>query len=152
MENFLSDVGSIASAGTIFAPHPAQKKMPRIATCDIGGKAVEALRDIRSSGYRIVGLHGPEDLSPARAAEIIGEGIGRPVKYVEVTVDQAKQGMLKAGLPNFMVELLGEMYTGFREGRMVPAEPRTAETTTPTSLLEFARRVLKPAVDAAARG
>jgi hypothetical protein len=77
------------------------------------------------------------------------EGIGRPVKYVEVTIDQAKKGMLDAGLPPFMVDLLGDMYTGFREGRMDRAEPRSAETTTRTSLLEFSRQVLKPAVDAA---
>jgi hypothetical protein len=85
------------------------------------------------------------------AAQIISEGIGRPVKYVEVTVDQAKQGMLHAGVPEIMANLLGEMYTGFREGSMDRAEPRSAETTTKTSLLEFARQVLKPAVDAASK-
>ncbi|MGH9915256.1 MAG: NmrA family transcriptional regulator, partial [Pyrinomonadaceae bacterium] len=116
---------------------------------DIAEKAVEALRDAHWSGFRIMGVHGPEDLDHSRAAQIISEGIGRPVKYVEVTVDQAKQGMLEAGMPGFIVDLMGDMYTGFRAGRIVPAEPRSAETTTRTSLLEFSREVLKPAVEAA---
>lgn len=149
MENFLNNVGAIAHAGTIYGPHLAKKKIPIVATRDIAKKAVDALRDTSWSGFRIVGVHGPEDLDQVRAAEIISEGIGRPVKYVEVTVEQAKNGMIEAGLPSFMVELLGDMYTGFREGRMDRAEPRTAETTTETSLLEFSRLVLKPAVAAA---
>jgi hypothetical protein len=41
------------------------------------------------------------------------------------------------------------MFAAFREGRATTAEPRTPETTTPTTLLEFSRTVLKPAVDAA---
>jgi uncharacterized protein YbjT (DUF2867 family) len=151
MENFLNNVGMIAGTGTIFGPHLAGQKLPMVATRDIGEKVVEVLRDARWKGFRIVGVHGPEDLDQSRAAQIISEGIGRPVKYVEVTVDQAKKGMLAAGLPGFMVELLGEMYTGFREGRMDRAEPRSSETTTKTSLLEFSRQVLKPAVDAALR-
>jgi uncharacterized protein YbjT (DUF2867 family) len=151
MENFLSNVGMIAATGTIFAPLPAKKKFPRVATRDVAAKSVEALRDLNWTGFRIVGVHGPEDLDMTRAAHIIGEGIGRPVKYVEVTVEQAKFGMLDAGLPPHIVELLGDMYTGFIEGRMERAEPRTAETTTPTTLLEFARQVLKPAVEAASQ-
>ena len=151
MENYLFDVGTIAKFGTIFGPHRADMKIPRVAARDIASKAVEAITASSSSGYRIVGVHGPEDLTPVRAAEIIGEGIGRPIRYVEVTVEQAKAGMLDAGLPGFMVDLLGDMYTGFREGRMASAEPRSAETTTRTTLLEFSRQVLKPAIDAASR-
>jgi hypothetical protein len=52
-------------------------------------------------------------------------------------------------MPMPLVDLLRDMYTGLREGRMERAEPRSAETTTRTSLLEFSRQVLKPAVDAA---
>ncbi len=149
MENFLNDVGTIAATGTIFGPRPAAVKIPWVATCDIATKAAAALLDVHWSGFRVIGVHGPEDIEPARAAKIIGEGIGLPVKYVEVTVEQAKQGMSGAGLPEFAVALLAEMYASFRAGRMLRTEPRTAETTTGTSLLEFSRQVLKPVVDAA---
>lgn len=151
MENFFNSLGTIASSGTIFGPHLANKKIPYVATKDIADKAVEALRDTRWKGFRIIGVHGPADIDPSEAAEIIGKGIGRPVRYVEVTVSQAKEAMLQAGMPGFMVDLLGDMYTGYREGRVVSAEKRTPETTTKTSLLEFSRNVLGPTVAAASK-
>jgi uncharacterized protein YbjT (DUF2867 family) len=149
MENYLASVGTIASSGMIFGSHPADLKISRVATCDIAQKAFEALTVRSRRGFRIVGVHGPEDLTPSRAAEIIGEAIGRQVTYVEVSVEMARKGMLEAGLPEFMADLLAEMYTGFREGRMERAEPRTEETTTETSLFEFSRNVLKPAIELA---
>jgi uncharacterized protein YbjT (DUF2867 family) len=149
MENLLNNVGTIASAGTIFGRYPAAKKIPMVATRDIAEKAVDCLQDERWSGFRVIELHGPEDLDQTGAAQIISEGIGRPVKYVEVTSDQARQGMLAAGMPSFFVDLLDDMYTGLHEGRMDRTQPRSAETTTSTTLLEFSRQVLKPAVDAA---
>jgi uncharacterized protein YbjT (DUF2867 family) len=148
MENFLNNVDMIVKTGTIFGPHPANKKIPMVATRDIGEKAVECLKDNNWAGFRIIGVHGPEDLDHISAVKIIGEGIGRPVQYVEVSVEQAKQGMLQAGMPEVMVNLLSDMYTGLREGRMERAEPRTVETTTRTTLLEFSRHVLKPVVEA----
>jgi uncharacterized protein YbjT (DUF2867 family) len=38
MENFLGNVEMIAGTETIFGPHPATKKIPMVATRDIGGK------------------------------------------------------------------------------------------------------------------
>src|SRR5258708_2352181 len=85
MENFLNYVPTIASTGQIFAPLPAEVKVPMVATRDIGKKAADILLDTGWSGFRIVGVHGPEDLDQIQAAQIVGEGIGRPVQYVEVT-------------------------------------------------------------------
>ena len=55
------------------------------------------------------------------------------------------QGM---GMPDFLVEIVLEMYAAYRDGRMDPAEPRTPETTTPTTLAEFARTKLVPTIKA----
>jgi hypothetical protein len=79
------------------------------------------------------------------------QGIGRPVRYVEVTVAQVKRELLDAGIPSEVVEYIGELYTEEVAGRADHIEPRSAETTTKTSLLEFSRNVIKPAVEAALR-
>jgi hypothetical protein len=84
-----------------------------------------------------------------KLAIIIGEGIGRPLKYIEVSLDRVKQGMLDAGMPDSFVEYIMDMYTEQAAGRCDPTEPRCAETTTKTSLLEFSTEVIKPAVEAA---
>lgn len=151
MENFLNNVGMIATTGTIYGAYPMTRKIPIVATRDIAEKAVELLRDTRWSGHQNVGVHGPEDLNQSEVAQLISEGIGRPVKYVEVSIDQAKVGMISAGLPPHVAELMAEMYDGMRAGRMERAEPRSIETTTKTTLLEFSQQVLKPAVEAALR-
>jgi uncharacterized protein YbjT (DUF2867 family) len=156
MEDFVTiptawnQLGAIATTGTIFGPfHPA-KKIPMVAVRDVGEKAAEVLRDPHWSGQRVIGLHGPEDLDLSTAVQIIGKGIGRPVKYVQVPLDQVKQGMLDAGMPSSFAEYIMDMYREQAAGRADPAEPRSAETTTQTSLLQFSREVLKPAVEAAA--
>ena len=94
-------------------------------------------------------LQGPEDLNQLQVASIVSEGIGRPVTAVEVTEAQAKQGMVGAGMPGAFADLLLEMYAGLASGRMRRTQPRSEATSTPTTLLTFARQVLKPAVDAA---
>jgi uncharacterized protein YbjT (DUF2867 family) len=147
--NPFNHIDAIAAQGTIFGPLDPAKKLPMVATRDIGEKAVEVLQDTRWSGFRIIGVHGPEDLDLASVARIISEAIGRPVKYVQVPLDQVKQGMLDIGMPGSFVEYLMEEYIELAAGRADPAEPRSVETTTGTSLLAFSREMIKPAVETA---
>lgn len=147
MENLLVNVPTIAQSGAIYSPYPTDRKIPLVAARDVAAVAAEALLDPGWTGFRIKGVHGAEDIDYATAAEIVGKALGRPVRHVEVSIDAARQAMLEAGVPEHVVELLAELYAGIRDGRVARAEPRTAETTTPTTLLEFARQVLKPAVE-----
>lgn len=145
MENFFRDVGTLAQLGKIFSPIPADKKVPMVATDDIAATATRALLDPRP-GHAVLGVHGPEDVTYREAAALLGEAWGRPVEYVQVRVEDARQGMIGAGFPAFAADMFCEMYQGILDGRMEQAEPRTAETTTPTSLASFFRRALVPAL------
>jgi uncharacterized protein YbjT (DUF2867 family) len=149
MENLLRDVATIAHAGSIFAPNPADKRFPMVATADIAAKGVEVLLDPKWKGHRVVGVHGPADLTYREVAGVLTEALGKPVSYVEVSLDQARQGMLGAGMPDFVADMYIEMYGAIIDGRMDAAEPRSAETTTPTSLLTFARATIRPALEQA---
>lgn len=148
MENFLLSAGMIAKAGQIFVPIQGGKKWPLVATSDIAAKAACWLLDRGWSGHHRIGVHGPKDLSTEEAAEIISTVLGKPVKCVDATLDQARAAMLGMGMPDFVVALIIEQYVAFRDGRLEPAEPRTPDTTTPTTLAEFARTTLAPAVHA----
>ena len=149
MENLLQHVGTIANAGTMYTRYPVSLKIPWIATRDIAESAVRALTDEGSKGSQMLELQGPEDLDQLQVVSIVSEGIGRPVTAVEVTEERAKQGMVGAGMPSAFADLLLEMYSGLASGRMQRTQARSAATSTPTTLLMFARQVLKPAVDAA---
>src|SRR5229473_563014 len=131
MENFLLSTDMIAKAGQIFTPLPAGKRWPLVATADIAAKAACWLLDRGWSGHHRVGVHGPKDLSTDEAAAIISSALGEPVKCVETTIDQARGALTGMGMPDFIVEIIIEMYVAFREGRLDQAEPRTPDTTTP---------------------
>lgn len=149
MENFLLSTDMIAKAGQMFLPIPAGKRWPLVATADIAAKAACWLLDRGWSGHHRIGVHGPQDLSGDEAAAIISSVLGEPVKCVETTLDQTRAAFKDMGMPDFVIEIIVEMYVAFREGRLDPAEPRTPDTTTPTTLAEFARTTLVPAIRAA---
>jgi uncharacterized protein YbjT (DUF2867 family) len=151
MENHLASVGSIASMGAIFAPIPGGVSFPQIAVRDIAARAAALLGDGTWSGQRILGLHGPADLSYEQTAQIIGAALGRRVGFVQVTGEQAKQALQGTGLPAFVADAYVEMYSAMGSGVFQQAEPRTPDTTTPTTLSHFATDTLKPALEAAAR-
>src|SRR5579859_1245116 len=146
MENFLLSAELIAKAGQIFTPLPAGKRWPLVATADIAAKAACWLLDRSWTGHHRIGVHGPKDLSTDEAAAVISSVLGKPVENIETTIDQARGALSGMGMPDFLVEIILEMYVAFREGRLDQAEPRTPDTTTPTTLAEFARTTLAPAV------
>jgi uncharacterized protein YbjT (DUF2867 family) len=146
MENYLRDLGTIASMGKIFSPANGDMAMPLVATADIADRAAALLRDRTWQGHRALGVHGPRDLGFREAAGILARVLERPVEYVQVSLDQARAGMVQAGLPEYAAEQYVEMYAAMNAGRMNPAEPRDAASTTPTELAEFARTVLRPAL------
>ena len=151
MENHLGAIASIATTGAIFAPIAGDVRFPQIATRDIAARAAAVLGDGTWTGQRILGLHGPADLDYEQTAQIIGEALGRPVRFVQVTGEQAKQAMLGGGLPAYIADAFVEMYDAMGSGVFQQAEPRTPATTTPTTLLQFATDTLKPAVEAAVK-
>ena len=148
MENFLLSAGMIAKAGQIFVPIQPGKKWPLVATADIAAKAACWLFDRGWTGHYRVGVHGPQDLSTDEAAEVISTAVGKSVKCIDATLDQARGSLTNMGMPDFVVDLIIEQYIAFRDGRLDPAEPRTPDTTTPTTLAEFAQTTLVPVINA----
>ena len=118
-----------------------------VATRDIGQAAASRLLDRTWTGRSVQGLHGPTDLSFDEAAEAIGRGLNRPMFHVRVPEEQARQAMRAAGLNEHLTEAFLEVFQAIESGLLRPVEPRTAETTTPTTLEEFSRAVLKSLVD-----
>lgn len=145
-ENFLEQVDAIRNAGNIFMPFQADTTFPMIATHDIAEAAARHLLAKDFSGVSFLGLHGPvPQLTIGEAAEAIGAGVGKPVRLITVTMEQAKEQFAQAGLAPSAVEAYGEMFT-VMGNNFQPAEPRTPETTTPTTLRQWAEVVLRPLV------
>ena len=148
MENHLGSLRNLAALGTMFAPLAGDVRFPQVAVCDVAARAAALLADGTWTGQRILGLHGPRDLDFEQTARIVGDALGRPVRFVQVTGEQAKQAMTEHGLPPYVADAYVEMYRAMASGVFQQAEPRTTATTTPTTLEQFAADTLRPAFEA----
>jgi uncharacterized protein YbjT (DUF2867 family) len=150
MENFLMAMPTVAADGVIYGGLPPDMTFPMVASRDVGDVAALWLRDRIWSGQRAVGVQGPADLSQAAAAGVIGNAVGRAVRYVQVSLEQLETTFRGFGAsPSVareyvqMVRIMGSV------GRGIVVEPRTAATTTPTTLEEFATSTFKPILEGA---
>lgn len=151
MENLMMSLHGIAS-GTIYMPIPADIPVPMVATKDIAMMAASYLLCDSWRGHHIVGVHGPKDLTQNQIVVELSRVLGHTVRYQQVPVEAAKQAMLGFGMPDFAVNIIGEMYQAIVDGRMNPVEPRTPHTTTSTTLREFITSTIKPALAGMASG
>jgi uncharacterized protein YbjT (DUF2867 family) len=142
MENFLQQIEPIKNDGAIYQPLPGDMPYPIIATQDIGAVAAQLLLERNWSGHRTRGLHGPADLTFADATKILSESIGKSIKYVQITPDQAYQAFLGMGASPGFAKALVEMYQALSKPNAI-AEPRTPETTTPTTMREWSDNVFR---------
>lgn len=149
MENFLWQVEPMTTRGGLFYPFPADLPIPMVAARDIAGAAVKWLRRPDWSDQGFEAVHGPEDLSAGRAAEILGRAIGTPLAYVEVPPEATRQSLLSIGASPAFAQAYLDMLAAVREG-IYANEPRTADTTTPTTLETWAADTLKPVILAGA--
>jgi uncharacterized protein YbjT (DUF2867 family) len=146
MENYLQQVESIKRDGAFYSLLAGDKSYPLVATQDIGDAAAELLLKTEWKGQQIRGLHGAEDLTFDRAAEILGESIGKPVKHVLITPEQAYQSFLGIGASPGFASALVEMYQALQKPGVI-TEARTPQTTTPTTLRQWSDAGLRPIVN-----
>jgi uncharacterized protein YbjT (DUF2867 family) len=82
---------------------------------DIAAVAVKTLTEDWHEGKAYT-LTGPEALTNARVAEILSEDTGREIRYVDLPLDQFKQALLAAGVPEWSANALIELEQFYRRG------------------------------------
>ena len=144
-ENFLNSIGLIKSAGINGGRIRPDVPMAMVATRDIAAAAAGLLVDPSFSGQRARELQGPRDYTMQEVTTILGAAVGRPdLKYVQFSETDFVQALQAAGFSPAAAALFAEMSEALNSGLIKP-QPRTRETTTPTTLEEFAREVFAPA-------
>lgn len=145
-ENFLWHIEEIRDHGLIRMPLSGSTRYPMLATRDIARVAADCLLDEKWKGREIRELHGPEDLSLHEAAAAISVGLQRKVEFQKIDREEARREMLDVGMSENAADLMLEMYEAVETGRLRPTQLRSPQTTTPTTLTEFAREVLTPMI------
>lgn len=146
MDNLLSNVGMIQRLGGVASPMRPDVSLPMVATRDIAAKVAELLGNGPLTGPSVHYLLGPRNYSMLEVTAAFGQAIGRSdLPYFQLGYDQARQGMLKAGMSASMADLMEEMIHTQNEGRVMERNVRTEASTTPTTIEEFAQTVFAPA-------
>ena len=137
-ENFINFYGPDAQ-GAIYVPW-GQAAASFIAGGDV---ALAAKAVLTSDGHegRAYTLTGPEPLSIAQAAKAIGEVSGRPITYVDVPEEAAKQAMLGFQMPEWMVDAMMELHAIDKAGYAAAVTDDFTKLTgqKPKAFPEFAR-------------
>jgi uncharacterized protein YbjT (DUF2867 family) len=145
MDNVLRQVEAIKHQGTFFSPVSADRKLPTCATRDLAAIAARLLLDDSWSGQDGVPVLGPEDLSFNDMAQIMSEVLGKPVRFQQVPAEAFKATLTGRGMSEAMAQGTVDMLVAKNQG-LDNAEPRTPQSTTPTSFRQWCEEVLKPAV------
>ena len=145
MDNLLRQVAPIRNRGVFSTPISGDRRLPTCATRDIAATAARLLLDDSWRGPGHVAVLGPEDLSFNDIAQIMSEVLDQPVRYQQIPAEALKDRLTGAGMSEAMAQATVDMMVAKDQG-LDNAEPRTPESTTPTSFRQWCEEVLKPAV------
>jgi uncharacterized protein YbjT (DUF2867 family) len=145
MDNLLRQTESIKNRDVFVTPISGDRKLPSCATRDIAAVAARLLLDASWSGAGHVAVLGPEDLSFNDMAQIMSGVLGKPVRYEQIPVQALKDRLTGFGMSDAMAQGTVDMMVAKDQG-LDNAEPRTPESTTPTTFRQWCQEILKPAV------
>jgi uncharacterized protein YbjT (DUF2867 family) len=117
MENWALVLDVARRQGVLPSFLSPNRKIPMIATRDIGHIAAECLLD-RPKGRRILELSGPQDYSPLDVAAAVGRALHRDVKVQSLPLSAAVPTLVSAGLSDDVAHLFEELYAGLESGRI----------------------------------
>ena len=139
MENTLGMVGLIKQAGIMGSPIKADFSMPVIATKDIADYAIQRLLKLDFEGKNTQDLLGARDVTYNEIAKVYGTAIGKPdIQYVEFSYDDFKKSLIEQmGASENVADNFNEFLKAVNDGK-VSEGVRNAESTTPTSIEDFA--------------
>ncbi len=114
MQNFLKFAPSIHSQGSFSAP----MRDGALSMVDARDVAAVAARTLTEDGHErsTYVVTGPEALTFAEAAAQLSAALGKPVRYVDLNPADARNLMLKTGMPEWYVDDLLGFYALYSTG------------------------------------
>ena len=147
MENFFWYLPTIQSDGAWYGLNRPGLPLPFVTTRDIAAVAAQKLQDREWQGKTWLAIQGAADVTLADAADILTQATGKSIRYMQVPAETMRQSLLGMGATPDAAHNLVTMFQAFEAGSY-SAEPRTPDTTTPTTLVEWAEKVFKPVLNA----
>lgn len=128
MQNFVTYMAhGIRTQHAIHQP-AADARISHIDVRDIARVAAIALTSSSCDG-KAYDLSGPSALSYAEAAEILSRVLRRPIRYVALSDEAARDGMLSAHMPPSQVDGLIDLFRHYRTGSGARISPAVESIT-----------------------
>jgi len=133
MENSAGDVASASEGAIHFHLQPLDRKIPIVATEDIGRAGAETLLQ-NWTGTRHIEVAGPADYSPRDIAAAFASALQHPVEAIAVPRDQWTASFVAQGMPEGRTDPRAEMVDAFNSGWIHFGNERTEKFTGATVL------------------
>jgi uncharacterized protein YbjT (DUF2867 family) len=114
MTNLLAGAEQVRSEGMLFAP-AGGGKIAMIDPRDTGAVGAAVLANGGRAGQTHV-LTGPEAIKYEGIAKALSAATGRPVGYADVPEEAAREGLVHAGMPDWLVQQLIGAFRLIRQG------------------------------------
>jgi uncharacterized protein YbjT (DUF2867 family) len=114
MQNTLAWARQIAT-GTVHLP-VVDARWSIVDVRDVASVAVAALLDPHTHAGAAYTATGPQASSPREQVAILSELLGRPVAVQEVTIQQAMESLVGAGLSEWSARRMGELFALYADG------------------------------------
>ena len=114
MQNTMMAAQTVASEGVVYMPFK-DGKVGMIDVRDIGDFAAKVLTEDGHQGQTYA-LTGPASISFHDVAATLSRALGKVVRYTDVPLQVAREGMLGMGLSEWFADALNEYSTAFSEG------------------------------------
>ncbi len=139
MSNLLGAAEEVSHAGRLRAP-AGEARIAMIDPRDVARAAAAVLTGATDGGGTYL-LTGPEAITYDQVADVLSAATGSAVEFVDVTDEHARDGMIDAGMPDFIAEQIVEVFRQLRQG-VAERTTSTVKSLTgrpPRSFAEFAR-------------
>ena len=114
MQNLFAQIPAIKRESTLYAP-TGEGSMAMIDARDVAAAAAAVLCGDRHAG-RTYFLTGPEAISMAEAAVILGDVLEREIRCRMVSPEAGREAMVSMGMPAWLADDLTVLNRFFREG------------------------------------
>jgi uncharacterized protein YbjT (DUF2867 family) len=140
MQNLLAQADYVKNDGAIYSPS-GDGKIPYVDGRDVGAVAAVTLTTSGHTGKTYV-VTGSEAMSYRQASEIISAVIGKPVRFVDESPEQARARRIREGVPPAVIESILAIGAYQRAGgKTVTITTTIADLTgrPPRTVAEFVR-------------
>lgn len=140
MQNVVTYMGGTIKSEGAFYSSIGEAKISHVDVSDIAGVALKALTEPGHEG-KAYSLSGPEALSYDDLAAELSTVLGRSIRHISLSPSDLKSGMLAAGSPEELADVLLDLDRYYREGRAARITGDIKEVTgrDPIRFAQYAR-------------